>query len=254
VCGLSLGTANAQAEDRPAAAPADSDGESRPRRFHVLPPFAERELALTAEQQREIEALDDDVQSRLNKILTPEQQKKWNQRRPWRGVEADQPGQNSRRDRPRRGGDAPRGDRPTERGGGDDVDSSRREAAGRGSDDTPARRPRDGRGSEDRPARPQGSDRRDRAPGGGPLERVVGQLKLDADQRARVDVVLKEHHEKVRGLFRQAQADLLASMKQVLTDEQFAEFAKALENGPPGFHRRPRSGGDTRDEDRPSER
>ena len=71
------------------------------------------------------------------------------------------------------------------------------------------------------------------------------QLKLDDEQRARVDVVLKEHHEKVRGLFRRAQADLLASMKGVLTDEQFAEFTKALEGGPPGFRRRQRPDGDT---------
>ena len=78
------------------------------------------------------------------------------------------------------------------------------------------------------------------------MERVVQQLQLTTEQQAKVDKVLEAHHEKTRALFRQAQADLLAQMKAVLTDEQFKQFTKALEEGPPGFRRPDRSDGPDR--------
>ena len=74
-----------------------------------------------------------------------------------------------------------------------------------------------------------------------PMERVVQQLNLTTEQQAKADKVLEAHHEKIRALFRKAQADVLMQMKEVLTDEQFQQFTKALENGPPGFRRRDRS-------------
>ena len=124
-------------EDRPAGVSASGSGpnEAGGRRFHVLPPFAERELALTAEQRRNIETLEKDVQARIEKILTPEQQKKWNERRPLRGLQGEQPGQGrgdrsrrdqSRQDQPRRDGargDAGRRDRPADAADRDDDDA-----------------------------------------------------------------------------------------------------------------------------------
>jgi Spy/CpxP family protein refolding chaperone len=223
---------------------APPDGPGGPQ-FRVLPPFAQRELQLTAEQQKQIEALEADVQTKMQKILTPEQLKQWTERRQPRGLRGDQPNA----DRP--GGDRPAAERPN--GRGREATDEPRSDRPRGGD--PARTGGDRERNSDEPRRAgQGrrpDDRRDGPARGeqsssnhrstGPMARVVHQLNLSPEQQAKVDKVLQAHHEKTRALFRQAQAEVLLQMKEVLTEEQFQQFTKALENGPPGYRRRDRS-------------
>ncbi len=214
--GLALAQPPERRENRPGeGAPADGSGAGPA--FRVLPPFAQRELRLSPEQQQQIDALEAEVQAKMQKILTPEQLKQWAERRSARGPRGDQASPDRPRSSRRDSTADPRADRPT------GADDARPAGAGeRAPDETDSRRSRQGRGSEDRR---EGSPRGDRAEG--PLERVVKQLDLTPEQQTKVDATLKEHHEKVRGLFRQAQADLLARMKEVLTDEQFQQFTKA---------------------------
>jgi len=75
---------------------------------------------------------------------------------------------------------------------------------------------------------------------------MTQQLNLTTEQQAKVEKLLEAHHEKTRALFRQAQADFVAQMKDVLSDEQFQQFTKALEAGPPGFRRPDRPDGPDR--------
>ena len=154
----------------------------------------------------------------MQKILTPEQLKQWTERRQPRGPRGDQP--NS--DRP--AGDRSAADRPN--GRGREATDEPRSDRPRGGD--PARTGGDRERNPDEPRRPgQGrrpDDRRDGPPRGdqptanrrsmGPMERVVHQLNLTTEQQAKVDKVLKAHHEKTRALFRQAQADVLVQMKK----------------------------------------
>jgi Spy/CpxP family protein refolding chaperone len=216
--------------------------------FRVLPPFAQRELQLTPEQQKQIEALESDVQAKMQKILTAEQLKQWTERRAPRGPRGDQPGAERPNPRGRDAGDEPRGDRP---GGDDPARTGDRPR----SDDEP-RRPgsgrRDGqtRGDQSRDGQSRGEQSTSSRRSNGPMERVVHQLNLTTEQQEKVDKVLKAHHEKTRALFRQAQADVLVKMKEVLTEEQFQQFTKALENGPPGYRRRDRSSDSSRSEQR----
>ena len=77
-------------ERREPAPPGDSPGAGP--QFRVLPPFAQRELQLTPEQQKQVEALEADIQAKMQKILTPEQLKQWSERRGPRGSRPDQPG------------------------------------------------------------------------------------------------------------------------------------------------------------------
>ena len=50
--------------------------------FHLLPPPAIEELKLTADQQKQLTALEAEVTAKLEKILTPEQLKQLQQMRP----------------------------------------------------------------------------------------------------------------------------------------------------------------------------
>ena len=50
--------------------------------FHLLPPPAIEELKLTADQQKQLTALEAEVKAKLEKILTPEQLKQLQQMRP----------------------------------------------------------------------------------------------------------------------------------------------------------------------------
>jgi Spy/CpxP family protein refolding chaperone len=50
--------------------------------FHLLPPRAIEELNLTADQQKQITALETEMKAKLEKILTPEQLKQLQQMRP----------------------------------------------------------------------------------------------------------------------------------------------------------------------------
>ena len=51
-------------------------------RSHVLPPGAVEKLKLTADQQKELAAIEADVKARLEKLLTPEQVQQLQQMRP----------------------------------------------------------------------------------------------------------------------------------------------------------------------------
>ena len=50
--------------------------------FHLLPPRAQEQLNLTADQQKQLAALEAETKAKLEKILTPEQLKQLQQMRP----------------------------------------------------------------------------------------------------------------------------------------------------------------------------
>jgi Spy/CpxP family protein refolding chaperone len=50
--------------------------------FHLLPPHVMEQLNLTADQQKQVAALEAEVKAKLEKILTPEQLKQMKQMRP----------------------------------------------------------------------------------------------------------------------------------------------------------------------------
>jgi Spy/CpxP family protein refolding chaperone len=159
--------------------------------------------------------LDKDVQDKMSKILTTEQQEQWNKSRP----QGPPPGRRGDRNGPPangpRGSDNPRGN-----------ESAR--------DDGPRRGPEGRR----RPAG-DGSDNADGPPRGGPggLDRLVGELRLKDDQKDKVQEILKAHHAKMDQVMAEQRTDLLKSMKSVLTDEQLEKLEKALPEpgkaGPP---------------------
>jgi Spy/CpxP family protein refolding chaperone len=57
-------------------------GRGGPRGFHLLPPRAEQQLQLTDDQKKQIAALQTETQTKLEKILTPEQMKQLENMRP----------------------------------------------------------------------------------------------------------------------------------------------------------------------------
>ncbi len=64
------------------AAPVVPGGSGRRGGFHLLPPRAMEQLNLTADQQKQVAALESEVKAKLEKILTPEQVKQLQQMRP----------------------------------------------------------------------------------------------------------------------------------------------------------------------------
>jgi len=70
----------------PGSPPPDGGGEGRggPRHggFHILPPHAEMQLNLTADQRKQLDALEAEVKSKIESILTHEQLEKLKQMRP----------------------------------------------------------------------------------------------------------------------------------------------------------------------------
>jgi hypothetical protein len=73
------------------------------------------------------------------------------------------------------------------------------------------------------------------------LAKVVGDLKLNAAQKAKAEPILKAHEEKLRELFKKLHEahkkldeEALAELKGVLKDEQFQRVADELKKGPPG--------------------
>jgi len=50
--------------------------------FHLLPPHAEEQLNVTADQKKQLAALEAEVKAKLEKILTPEQLQQLKQMRP----------------------------------------------------------------------------------------------------------------------------------------------------------------------------
>ncbi len=97
-------------------------------------------------------------------------------------------------------------------------------------------------------AKPEG-----RPPGQGPragmmkerLDKMAEELKLTAEQKTKVEAVLKEQGEKMRGMKdatpeeRRAKAkalreDTTKKMKEILTPEQYEKWLKLREQGPQG--------------------
>jgi hypothetical protein len=89
--GVSAWSLTAQEQGGPAPSgerPAPSEGGMRggpgrgPGGFHLLPPRAQEQLNLTADQQKQVAALEAEVKAKLEKILTPEQLTQLKQMRP----------------------------------------------------------------------------------------------------------------------------------------------------------------------------
>ena len=69
--------------ERPPPGAGSQGGPGRgPGGFHLLPPRAQEQLNLTADQQKQIAALEVEVKAKLEKILTPDQLKQLKQMRP----------------------------------------------------------------------------------------------------------------------------------------------------------------------------
>src|ERR1700677_3591607 len=67
--------------ERPSGSEAGPGGRG-PGGFHLLPPRAKEQLNLTADQQKQVAALEAETKAKLEKILTPEQMKQLQQMRP----------------------------------------------------------------------------------------------------------------------------------------------------------------------------
>jgi Spy/CpxP family protein refolding chaperone len=69
--------------ERPPPEAGSQGGPGRgPGGFHLLPPRAQERLNLTADQQKQVAALEAEVKAKLEKILTPEQLEQLKQMRP----------------------------------------------------------------------------------------------------------------------------------------------------------------------------
>jgi hypothetical protein len=66
-------------------------------------------------------------------------------------------------------------------------------------------------------------------PGPGAVEEVVDDLKLPAKKRDQALAAVKAHQEKVRKLMDEARAELLQTMKEILSEEEFKDFKAALD-------------------------
>jgi Spy/CpxP family protein refolding chaperone len=74
-------------------------------------------------------------------------------------------------------------------------------------------------------------------PGGPPpggLERALDELKLTDKQKTKAEEVIRAHHDRMRKLFEQERDTMLKQMKEVLGEEEFKKFERAMENGRPG--------------------
>jgi Spy/CpxP family protein refolding chaperone len=70
------------AEPPPPEAGAPGSPAHHPGGFHLLPPRAQEQLNLTADQQKQVAALEAEVKAKLEQILTPEQLQQLKQMRP----------------------------------------------------------------------------------------------------------------------------------------------------------------------------
>jgi hypothetical protein len=59
-------------------------------------------------------------------------------------------------------------------------------------------------------------------------------LELEKDQKAKVEKIIKAHHDAVRKFMDRARAELLKEMKDVLTKEQYRKFEQAVKHHHPG--------------------
>jgi hypothetical protein len=69
--------------------------------------------------------------------------------------------------------------------------------------------------------------------GPGGMEGVVEDLKLSGQKKEKALAAVKAHQEHVSKLLAQARVELLDTMKQILSDEEFEDFHAALDR-PPG--------------------
>ena len=67
---------------RPPGREGGPGGPGGPGGFHLLPPRAMEQLNLTADQQKQVAALEAEVKAKIEKILTPEQLQQLKQMRP----------------------------------------------------------------------------------------------------------------------------------------------------------------------------
>jgi Spy/CpxP family protein refolding chaperone len=87
--GVSALTATAQDQagpppsgDRPPGNEAAAGGPGGRGGFHLLPPRAQEQLNLTADQMKQLASLESETKAKLEKILTPEQMQKLQDMRP----------------------------------------------------------------------------------------------------------------------------------------------------------------------------
>jgi hypothetical protein len=66
-------------------------------------------------------------------------------------------------------------------------------------------------------------------PGPGAIEGVVDDLKLSGKKKDQALAAARAHEENVRKLMAQARADLLAKMKEILSEEEWQDFKAALD-------------------------
>ncbi len=69
----------------------------------------------------------------------------------------------------------------------------------------------------------------DPGPGPGAIEGVVDDLKLPGKKKDQAMAAARAHEENVRKLMAQARADLLAKMKEILSEEEWQDFKAALD-------------------------
>jgi hypothetical protein len=63
----------------------------------------------------------------------------------------------------------------------------------------------------------------------GRIEGVVDDLKLAGPKKEQAQAIVKAHQEQVNKVLEQARADMLRKMKEVLSEEEFADFQAALD-------------------------
>jgi len=78
---LAVGTLTTRAQETNNPPPAGGPGRS-PGGFHILPPRAQEQLNLTADQQKQLKDLEVEIKAKIETILTPAQMDQLKQMRP----------------------------------------------------------------------------------------------------------------------------------------------------------------------------
>jgi Spy/CpxP family protein refolding chaperone len=172
---------------------------------HVFPPPVRESLNLTTEQEKQIDDLEKEVRARVNKVLTPEQQKILSEARPL----------------PRGPGGPGRGP-----GGFDDQPQG-----GRGGQDRrPPRPDRGPDGFDGPPPPPPGGPGGGRGPAGPrEWEQATEQLNLTEAQLKKTDAIFEALNEKMHKQMQDARAEMLSKLKATLSSEQYRRFENRLE-------------------------
>ena len=96
---LAIGTWSARAQETNNPPPGGGPGRS-PGGFHILPPRAQEQLDLTADQQKQLKDLEAEVKAKIETILTPVQMEQLKQMRPPRHQGASNGGPGGPQSRP----------------------------------------------------------------------------------------------------------------------------------------------------------